>query len=189
MEQWGDRIYLCGILTRQDGGVWILINTSDAHETSCEEMAAPKHIETWWSSFYHWIGLSKVAGHTFCYVASMSPASRWAYIEDICQRISFVYYLMVCLQEFYPNLKRATPTQGILANVYNTFSLKSYLTWFSALAYSSSGNVDLILLLWCICTHTHTHTQTFDLEAEIVQQVLLNMVTQNATLLNWWLKW
>jgi len=52
-------------------------------------------------------------------------------------------------------LKRAVPTQGILANVYNTFSLKSYLTWFSALAFSRSGTVDLILLLWCICTHTH----------------------------------
>jgi len=64
---------------------------------------------------------------------------------------------MVCLQEFYPSLKTAIPTQGILANVYNTFSLKSYLTWFSALAYSRSGTVDLILLFWCICIHTHTN--------------------------------
>lgn len=62
---------------------------------------------------------------------------------------------MVCLQEFYPNLKTAIPTQGILANVHNTFSLKSYLTWFIALAYSGSGTVDLILLLWCVCIHTH----------------------------------
>ena len=92
---------------------------------------------------------------------------------------------MVCLQEFYPNLKRAIPTQGILANVYNTFSLKSYLTWFSALTYSSSGTVDLILLLWCICIYTDTHTQTFDLEADCATSITEHGDIQNATLLNY----
>jgi len=45
---------------------------------SVMHMGANGHTEMWCSSFYHWIGLSQVAGHTFCYVASMSPASWWA---------------------------------------------------------------------------------------------------------------